>query len=833
MDIDDVLSTRGSETERNNPGAILNQMKDKLRSQNAQIRVLETYKGLCEQRILDLYPNHPLPVEKEHLGCSVYSETLPLKQKISKLEEKLSNYCDPYLLPGLNSNQISSQSQSLYSKYCILEKEKSEVEESLRNEVRMNEEQRSYIEVLKQALEINMEQLGLQGLTIEDFLSFTSLKTALEEKNKEFWKLKNKFNDLEYQNYALQDLIEVRNQEISELSNQSEANLKELQSEKNSCKSLKNELERIEEEKSRLIDYIDNTLQTEQKATSQLKELTEKLENLQKELEKSKDKERNLGVDKRIALEKVEELKNLVKILENQKNSLEKKSESLEIQLEENREELEKGQVENEKMKESLKESTEVIKKLKGEVISKEKELEKIRIENICTKELLEQTENLLQRTYSEKNELENLKKIINQLTDSNKIIAQQLESNSVLLNQETLKNQQILVKLEEKEKFLKLNSLKLEDLNKDHQFELESLKKQISELKSENDSKSLQISSQLLQVKSLEASEMSIRTENQILLSKIESLSKTSHSNELETLKSEFQSLHSRLHQNQFSEQSEKLQSQTETILRLTQENLALTETTSRTFEDLKLLYSSFGKFWSSGSLIQLLQALSQETLSLLQKFSIQQSEIDTLSQSSKQYSSQLSRLEQTLASIKTENLLLKSKSEKQVLEVNFLTESLKNQVGSLQAEISVLRSNLKKTSEDLEKSENLMRKMQMEATQLKFKLVSVEVNLQSAEEKYSLVLDEKKHLLQLIQKVQNALKSDSLQNSIHEILRIHSELEYCSLEKLRISMQLRKSDISEGSGNKVLNQQLEDCQLAISRHLLRLSEVETEILF
>ena len=44
------------------------QLAGKCSEQAKKLVMLESYKGLCERRIRELVPNHPLPVESSHLG---------------------------------------------------------------------------------------------------------------------------------------------------------------------------------------------------------------------------------------------------------------------------------------------------------------------------------------------------------------------------------------------------------------------------------------------------------------------------------------------------------------------------------------------------------------------------------------------------------------------------------------------------------------------------------------------------------------------------------------------------------------------------------------------
>ncbi len=49
------------------PKELVPQLQERLRAQERQIQALETYKQLCEQRILQLCPEHPLPVDATYL----------------------------------------------------------------------------------------------------------------------------------------------------------------------------------------------------------------------------------------------------------------------------------------------------------------------------------------------------------------------------------------------------------------------------------------------------------------------------------------------------------------------------------------------------------------------------------------------------------------------------------------------------------------------------------------------------------------------------------------------------------------------------------------------
>ena len=51
----------------------MRQFSDKIKTQAERLQKLENYKKLCERRILDIEPNHALPITEEMLGQNVES----------------------------------------------------------------------------------------------------------------------------------------------------------------------------------------------------------------------------------------------------------------------------------------------------------------------------------------------------------------------------------------------------------------------------------------------------------------------------------------------------------------------------------------------------------------------------------------------------------------------------------------------------------------------------------------------------------------------------------------------------------------------------------------
>lgn len=68
-------STNASTTRTvsNRESDLTKQMAQKIKKQAEQLHELSNYKLLCEQRIMELAPGHPLPVQQSHLGtCKTY-----------------------------------------------------------------------------------------------------------------------------------------------------------------------------------------------------------------------------------------------------------------------------------------------------------------------------------------------------------------------------------------------------------------------------------------------------------------------------------------------------------------------------------------------------------------------------------------------------------------------------------------------------------------------------------------------------------------------------------------------------------------------------------------
>lgn len=251
-------------------GDLSQQLGEKIRSQAHRLAALEQYRLLCEQRLLEFDPNHPLPVLPEHLGsdasASDKTELHQALQKVARLEQELAQnqvkvpLSEFHSFPAPNTQLSHGQLQELYSalyfKAQSLMREKADLEESLRMETLQTEEQRAYIEALKQALETKIEQWGVRPGSIDLFTELAQTKSQLDRLRHE--KVKNS-GALSEQQDSLQDLqrqLALRTKEAAESQGKNKALSKELQEVTRALQQSVDELSKLEEEKAALLDYV-------------------------------------------------------------------------------------------------------------------------------------------------------------------------------------------------------------------------------------------------------------------------------------------------------------------------------------------------------------------------------------------------------------------------------------------------------------------------------------------------------------------------------------------------------------------------------------------------
>ncbi|OMJ87653.1 hypothetical protein SteCoe_10579 [Stentor coeruleus] len=423
---DHYRSKEAEESQLANTEDVIVQMKDRLRQQSQRIRSLESYKVLCEERLTELYPSHPLPVLPEHIGSggsSTTQELLNYKQKIAKLEQHLSQSAEmvPSQTNSVTYNKLHELYTLLHQKYNSILKEKTELEESLRNEMLSNEEQRAYIEVLKQAIEIRIESLGLKGINTEEFAEFSSARISIDESKRETSRMTTKIIDYEAQIKSLTESLKIKSTECKELAIENEEITEQLhqaaeaiQHAENEVQKLEDEIHKLEEEKRNLIDYAEAQTKSEQKIKNELKESKNRLGNLQEEYKKvsknlSLANDENKKITNELETVKTEYNRNEKTLKETQQGFLNMKSrvEEKDRALQKYKEENNSFSIQNSSLQAENITLNENMSKLDGQVCAYKVDLERSKTEENRLKENLAQMRSNIQQLQEEKYRIE------------------------------------------------------------------------------------------------------------------------------------------------------------------------------------------------------------------------------------------------------------------------------------------------------------------------------------------------------------------------------------------------------------------------------------------
>jgi chromosome segregation ATPase len=298
---------------------------------------LEEYKVLCEKLILKLLPECFLPITEDHLENIPKPPSEPfmneLRRTLAQKERELNkarilNDADP-------QRRIPPESQMIIEK---LEHDKKALEDSLKAEILHSEEQRNYIQILKELLESNTDFsfiLERARNTKEPFDLLVELINV--KKDRDYYKADiAKYESLMLEEKAKSDKyysrlteIEKDNEEISKKMAGMETYLE------NTVKALEEAREsnaKLEEEKNTVLDYVE--------------ELTAKYDQLNIDMESLNVLQQKIAEEKMNSDKVIEELNKQIKDnevnfhAEFMKNS--KKLESYKKQLERYGEEIRK-----------------------------------------------------------------------------------------------------------------------------------------------------------------------------------------------------------------------------------------------------------------------------------------------------------------------------------------------------------------------------------------------------------------------------------------------------------------------------------------------------------
>ena len=838
-------------------GDLVSQLREKVRTQAQRLRSLEQYRILCEQRIQELQPGHNFPVRPEDLGTVLPphpSQDLQLaKQKISRLEQQLceqsikvplaENYTFPPPATQLTLAQLQELYSAIYYQHHDLIKEKSTIEESLRAEMLNCEEQRAYIEVLKQALECNLQELGISGRNLEGLIGRQETGNNGEGPNAEI--------------KDLTGLLKIKSEECSQMSQERMKTDKHLQEAAEALQYAEDEVQRLEEEKSILLDYIEEQGENEKKRIAEIERLVQERKELESRLQGA-SKEISIEISKRKEIEKEVEiaksessryekdlkqgLEEQVKEFTSQIASMEKKIESLQDNnatlsgtLKETQEELDSVKVTNaSSIKEvsMIKNKSEEVEKTSHKVFETNRELE-TRLAK-AEKEIKYYKEKKIKEVEShfhgiqEKltNEIEELKQDLENLSNKDQESSKEnLELRKKLKKvcDDYSKYQETSTRSEEegieiRRKYdtsqiavqqLQFEKDKLQSDLQRLEFSLNSEKSSLALAQDENDSLRSRLEDSAKASKSLNESnrEKANLLENQVYemenLKKSLSLSLSDTENERQ-LKTQYYEEVMRLkklqtalsHSGTHAEESKKaIANFSSNFGAVSSASNSYNSIISSQFKEILFKSNDFDNIdlseWVQSAceeleaLIRRLSEYKQDLTAVTQKLSMTQRKIDNSSIDESALRDRERTLRAQLDSLGAEKEKLQNDRE-------IMVAKLQNS----QTQLSGLRKDLQAAVEEAQRLRDQLNYSTTETVQWRSTAETDVFAIRASEEKANLLLKEKKELETLLGRLQSAVPSSDLQRVFLEIMKCHSELEIINRESLRIESQLLRSE-------------------------------------
>jgi len=242
-----------------------NQLADKVRQQARQLQKLEEYKVLCERLILKLLPECSLPIAEDYLENLPEPSSEPLMKQVNELKRtlaqkerelnraKILNDSDP-------QRRLPLESQMMIEK---LENDKKALEDSLKAEILHSEEQRNYIQILKELLESNADFSSILERAKSTKEPFDLLVELINiKKERDYYKVDiAKYESLMLEEKAKSDKYYNR---LTELEKENEEINKKMTAMgtymDNTLKALEEAREsnaKLEEEKNTVLDYVE------------------------------------------------------------------------------------------------------------------------------------------------------------------------------------------------------------------------------------------------------------------------------------------------------------------------------------------------------------------------------------------------------------------------------------------------------------------------------------------------------------------------------------------------------------------------------------------------
>lgn len=486
-----VASARKEENQNETYREMLEQ---KVRKQAKRLCELQEYKSLCEKRIRQLSPGHPLPVVDQHISnvdksvtsqvqeiqfnniiqsnkfqihdltnklVNKENELNTLQKKYEILQNKYNNYVNESIPKSLLKNynfsnlvttypgnenlfpfpdrvpneKMRDAYAKLHSAFKELMKEKEQILNSLRQETINNDEQRNYIEILKQTIESSLVKHGLLSMiekqrtshykssnnyysNVDVIIDFVQLKNETDKCRKELIQSEVIINELRQEMDFLKETNDEMNSKKEKIKESLENGIRELEEAKERVRSLELEKEYLADELNELKDYSDKILKEYETCLERNTLLEKEIEDFRQQISDQTILENKLSEYKSNFEKLSQELENLI----GDKDSLEDRVKSL---GEENSNLIGK----NENLEKIVKDLNNSNKELNEKLDNSQKSIEKVKSKNDELNRSLNQSLKLLSETERNLNNLQ---------SEFGKLKKESEESNSKLQNLQT-----------------------------------------------------------------------------------------------------------------------------------------------------------------------------------------------------------------------------------------------------------------------------------------------------------------------------------------------------------------------------------------------------------
>ena len=428
----------------NQNGTYLELLELKVRKQASRLCELQEYKSICEKRILQLSPGHEIPVTENHLKSSYnnpsqYSTEIQmnnmihsykfqiqdltnkllkkekehdqLSKKFDDLQKKHNHYLtesipksllsnnpnylnnNPHLYLHPNENIFpnadripNEKMRDAYSKllntFRELVREKEKILETLKIETISSEEQRNYIEILKQTIESSLQKNGIFSLiekqknlhykntsnsSVDVVIDIVQLRNEIEKCRRESIMNDVAISEMKSEIEFLREANNQMLQKKEKIKEGLEKGIKELEEAKEKVSALEAEREYLSDDLNEMKESYENLLRVNENLIDQVNSLHIKNEEYLQKLE-----------NQNILEDKLVEYKNNIVQINNQMDELCNENRKLKIDNEKLNSENKKLEEDTAKQKNSyseLEEKHNTIKKQNEKILNKNNEL--------------------------------------------------------------------------------------------------------------------------------------------------------------------------------------------------------------------------------------------------------------------------------------------------------------------------------------------------------------------------------------------------------------------------------------------------------------------------